>query len=279
MTEFDTAYQNILADIMSKGTEELNERTGHRTKALPGVSFSVSEGFPLLTLRKISVKNFTAEQIWFLTGSRKPQDFLSKYTKIWDGFTNINGVVSSAYGYRWRSFFGRDQMEGLVTLLDKDISSRHGVISMWDPGNDGLDASLSDIKRKNIPCPIGLVVNVIGNKLNTMVTFRSQDMILGAPTDVAGFGLLQRILAARLGTEVGTYTQVIANAHIYDIHYDIAQDLISRKNEHPEMHLRAEKDWYSRASKGDDTLLTEVLSQFETQYRPSPAIKGIEIVM
>ncbi|MEK7478213.1 MAG: thymidylate synthase, partial [Patescibacteria group bacterium] len=141
MTKFDSIYQDMLARIMKDGIEEVNQRTGHKTKALPGLTFSLDiskDGFPLLTLRKIPVRIFVAEQMWFSMGSRKPEDFLREYTKIWDDFTNPGDVVTVAYGYRWRKHFGRDQLGLLIELLQKDPSSRHGVIVTWDPASDGL---------------------------------------------------------------------------------------------------------------------------------------------
>ncbi len=152
MTKFDQIYQNLVRDIMTNGITELSQRQNHQTKAIPGAHFSIDiekDGFPLLTLRKIPIKMFVAEQIWFISGSRKPEDFLRDNTKIWDDFTNPNDVVTVAYGYRWRKHFGRDQLGKLIELLTKDPSSRHGVIVTWDPASDGLGG----MNKKNVPCP------------------------------------------------------------------------------------------------------------------------------
>jgi thymidylate synthase len=110
--KFDEIYQDLLRNITANGIAEVNHRTGHETKALPGVHFQVDlekDGFPLLTLRKIPIPMFVAEQVWFITGARKPEIFLRQFTKIWDMFTNPGDVVTVAYGYRWRKHFGRDQ--------------------------------------------------------------------------------------------------------------------------------------------------------------------------
>lgn len=141
MTTFDKIYIDILKKILKDGIEETSTLQKVKTKALPGVHFQIDlekEGFPLLTLRKIPVKMFVAEQIWFISGARKPADFLRDYTKIWDEFTNPNDVVTVAYGYRWRKHFGRDQLGLLVKLLQKEPLSRHAVIVTWDPRADGL---------------------------------------------------------------------------------------------------------------------------------------------
>ena len=278
MTQFDLQYQQLLKDIMDHGIEEINERTKHGVKALPGktIEIEAEDGFPILTLRKIPIRLFVAEQIWFLTGSRRPSEFLNDFTKIWDDFTNLDGVISTAYGYRWRKHFGRDQMELLVKLLEKEPSSRHGVIVTWDPANDGLSPTF---KKANVPCPYTFTVNIIGGKLHMHNIVRSNDIILGCPHDVAGFALLQRILAARLGVKVGKYTHSISNAHIYDIHYDAAREMISRKNDHKPIIIEAEKNYYERAKKADKDLVYKITEQLESHYQPMDPIKGLIIVL
>ena len=272
-------YQKTLSEILSKGVEEVNHRTRHKTKTIPGAFFKIDSGFPLLTLRKIPIKLFTAEMIWYIMGSRMPSEFLQNYTHIWDDFTNINGVVTTSYGYRWRHHFGRDQLADLIKLLKKDSTSRHGVVVTWDPADDGLANSLTARKKMNVPCPYTYVVNVTGGKLNMFSVARSTDMILGFPHDVGGFALLQRIISAHLGFKVGSFVFTTANAHLYDIHYDTAQELIKRKNDHKEIQLKAEKNWFTRAERGDDTLVSEIVAKLESQYHPLEAIKGLKIVV
>ncbi len=279
MTEFDRQYQKILRDILQNGVEELNKRTGHKTKIIPGAYFQIDGGFPLLTLRKIPLKIFTAEMIWYLMGSRRPVEFLQKFTRIWDNFTNINGVVTTAYGYRWRKHFGRDQILESLKLLKKDPSSRQAVVVTWDPADDGLTNTLTHRKKMNVPCPYTFVINVTAGKLNLFSVARSTDMILGCPHDVAGFALLQRILAAYLGLKVGRFVFTTAQAHVYDNHYAAARDLAHRKNNHPEIKLVGGKGWFKRAEKGDESLVYEIVGQLEKQYRPLPAIKDLRIAI
>jgi len=276
MTEFDRKYSDCLRQILEHGIEETNERTGHKVKAIPGMHFQVENGFPLLSLRKIAPRVFAAEQVWFMLGSRKPVEFIDQYTKIWNDFTNINGVVNSAYGFRWRYYFGRDQIGLLVKLLEKEPSSRQGVVITWDAADDGLNPEL---KKKNVPSPISFTVNIIGDKLHLHSIFRSNDMVVGCPFDVAGFALLQRILAARLGVGVGVYSHSISNAHIYDVHYAAAEELIRRSGQEKEIELNAQPDWFSRAEAGDVKLVDEVVELLEAQYQPAPPIKGLPVVL
>jgi thymidylate synthase len=276
MTELDRAYANCLQRILSDGIEETNERTGVKVKALPGVHFSCTVGFPLLTLRKIPIRIFVAEQIWFLSGSRRPDSFLDSYTRIWDEFTNINGVVGTAYGYRWRHHFGRDQIEGLISLLESESSSRHGVVVAWDPASDGLDTRP---RRKNIPCPFAFTVNIIGGKLHFHNLVRSNDMLLGFPHDVAGFALLQRMLASHLGVGVGQYSHSISNAHIYEPHYAAAQQLVDSTGQASEIELTARPDWLRRAMAGDESLFHEIVGELESNYTADQQLKGLKLVL
>jgi len=278
MTKFDEIYQNIISDIMKKGIREYSERTKLETSALPGVHFQIEpekDGFPLLTLRKIPFKSIFAEQIWFLSGSRKPSDFLREYTKIWDVFTNPGDVVTVAYGYRWRKHFGRDQIKLLIDLLKKEPSSRHGVVITWDPSQDGL----SLFKKANVPCLFTFTVNIIGGKLHMHNIVRSNDMILGFPFDVAGFCFLQYVLAQKLGVEVGTYSHSISNAHIYENHYFAAKELVKRKNNHKKIVFKLPKKSFERAEKKDRKLIPEIEEVISKQYKPMEAIKNLKIAL
>jgi thymidylate synthase len=278
MAHFDALYQDILKRIVSEGVAEKNTRTGHEVKAVPGVHFSIDiekEGFPLLTLRKIPVKMFVAEQVWFISGARKPADFLRDFTKIWDIFTNPADVVTVAYGYRWRKHFGRDQLGLLVEHLKADPTSRHGVVITWDPASDGLGGTI----KKNVPCPFAFTVNIIGGRLNLHNIVRSNDMVLGFPSDVAGFALLQCILAAKLGVRPGVYSHSISNAHMYDNQYAAVDEMLARTNTHPAIRIDVPVNSYDRAEEKDPALVEEISAAFASQYEPQAAITGLQIVL
>lgn len=278
MTKFDEIYRNLLKQIMEEGIPEMSERTGYETRAIPGMHFSIDiekDGFPLLTLRKIPVKLFVAEQIWFISGARKPEIFLRDYTKIWDLFTNPGDVVTVAYGYRWRKHFGRDQLGLLIELLQKEPSSRQGVIIMWDPAQDGLSLQ----KKKNVPCPFSFTVNIIGGRLHLHNLVRSNDMILGCPADVAGFALLQCILAQKLGVRPGIYSHSISNAHIYDNHYEGANEMIRRTNDHPMIKVELPENAFELSEKRDVAFADAVVENISKQYNPMEAISGLKIAL
>lgn len=278
MTKFDETYQNIVRDIMDHGMTEYSERTKHETKALVGVHFNhdiEKDGFPILTLRKSPIKMFVAEQMWFLSGARKPEDFLREYTHIWDDFTNPGDVVTVAYGYRWRKHFGRDQIALLIDLLREEPSSRHGVVVTWDPAQDGL----SLVKKKNVPCPYTFTVNIVDGRLHLHNIVRSNDVMLGFSADVPGFAFLQCLLAQKLGVRPGIYSHSISNAHIYDDHYEGARELIARTNDHPKIVLTLPENAFDRAEKKDPELLTAIVDNLAKQYNPMAPIKGLTLIL
>jgi len=281
MTTFDTIYQNLIKKIIAEGIEELNERTGHKIKILPGLTFQIDiekDGFPVLTLRKNPIKSPIAEQVWFLTGE-KNTEFLRKYTKMWDEFLEKDGTISSAYGYRWRHHFGRDQLDQLVKHLQEEPHSRQGVVITWDPFDDGLyGKGLKATYKKNAPCPFAFTVNIIGGRLHLHNIVRSNDMMLGCPFDTFGFALLQCTLAQKLNVKPGIYTHSISNAHIYDIHYSGAEELINRKNDHPNIFPVLPSNIYDRAKKKDETLVDEIYQSFAPFFKPGEPIIGLDII-
>ncbi|MEX1014733.1 MAG: thymidylate synthase [Candidatus Paceibacterota bacterium] len=278
MTKFDKIYQKMIKDIIENGIREKSERTGLETAAIPGMHFSLDiekDGFPVLTLREIPVKIFVAEQAWFIAGARKPEDFLREYTKIWDYFTNPNDVVTVAYGFRWRRHFGRDQLSKLINLLENEPSSRHGVVMAWDPATDGLSLK----KRKNVPCPFTFVVNIIGGRLHLHNIVRSNDMILGFPHDVAGFALLQCVLAQKLGVKVGIYSHSISNAHIYENHYHAAEEIIKRENNHKNININLPDNSFERMEEKNKNVVDDIIKNINDQYKPMPKIKNLKIAL
>lgn len=277
MTTFDTIYQNIIKKVMEEGVEEMNVRTGHKTKALPGITFQVDierDGFPLLTLRKQPLKSPIAEQVWFVQGE-KDTTFLRKYTKMWDAFLEEDGTLASAYGWRWRHHFGRDQLGKAIELLENDPTSRHGVIVTWDPKDDGYGGT----PKKNVPCPYTYTIGIIGGRLHMHNIIRSNDLILGTPFDTFGFALLQCMIAERLGVKPGVYTHTISNAHIYDNHYKGAEEIIKRTNDHQNISITIPKDAFKRAEAKDEALVGEIFQDISSHYNPLPAIDGLDIVL
>ncbi|HLD71684.1 MAG TPA: thymidylate synthase, partial [Candidatus Peribacteraceae bacterium] len=107
----------------------------------------------------------------------------------------------------------------------------------------------------------------------------SNDMVLGFPSDVAGFALLQCILAQKLGVGVGVYSHSISNAHIWDNQYDAARELVGRTHEHKPIRVVLPKNVFDRAEKKDRKLVDEIVNPIAAQYNPLPQISGLQIVL
>lgn len=277
MTRFDQTYRDAIRRIYTEGADVFSDRTGYHTKALPGLTYELepSQGFPILTLRKIPLRLFVAEQVWFIMGE-KHTEWMRQFTKIWDDFAEEDGTVETAYGYRWRHHFGRDQLLELLAHLRMEPTSRQGVVMMWDPASDGLTGR----KKKNVPCPFTFTANIIDEKLNLHLIIRSNDMMLGNPHDVAGFALLQAILAQELGVGVGKLTVSISHAHIYENHYEQVEDLLSRtEHSHNEIFCQLPENTFQRALKGDAELVREIHKMFKAQYQPAGRVKRMQIAL
>lgn len=271
--KIDFFYKNIVCKEIANETPELNKRTGIKTRSLPGITYQTNieeEGFPLLSLRKLSF-SFIPEIMWMLSGSNTTE-WLSKHTKIWNYFTEEDGTITSAYGFRWRNHFNVDQLEVVLNKLKEDNSTRHGVIMMWSPKEDLL------LKQKNVPCPYTFTLNIIKKRLHLHLIIRSNDMILGFPTDCAGFAFLQSILAQELGVKVGTLTISISNAHIYENQIGVINEMKSRNVFKSNITFKLPKNSYRRACNLDDTLIDEIKESFKG-YDPYPAIKNIPIAI
>lgn len=264
--------QKVLGKVATQWPE-LNRRTGVEVRAMPGVTYWTDlgkDGFPLLALREMRF-SFVPEIMWFLSGSNSTS-WLSRHTKIWDAFAEDNGQVTSAYGFRWRHHFGVDQMELALQKLRADPSSRHAVIMMWDPATD------LTVKQKNVPCPYTFTLNIINGRLHLHLIIRSNDMVLGFPTDVAGFALLTHILAQELNVRPGVLTVSISNAHVYENQMDAVIEMDGRPvNKYP-VWFDLPENAYRRACDLDETLIEDIKAGF-SDYRPEPAIKNIPIAL
>jgi len=277
MTTFDRLYLDTVGRIYREGETVQSERTGISTRAVPGVTYEIepSRGFPLLTVRKMFPKFFCAETVWFIAG-HKHAGFLQQFTKGWDSFLEDDGTIETAYGYRWRHHFGRDQLLDLVEHLREEPSSRQGVVMMWDPASDGLRAP----KKKNVPCPFTWTANIIGGKLNLHMVMRSNDMVLGNPNDTADFALLQAMLAQELDVAVGKLTISISHAHIYENQFQAVEDILAREEvAHPEIICRLPARSFQRALEADASLVGELVEMFSSQYAPGAPMMKVQIAV
>ena len=118
-----------------------------------------------------------------------------------------------------------------------------------------------------------------GGRLHLHNMVRSNDMVLGFPSDVAGFALLQCILAQKLGVTAGVYSHSISNAHVYDNQITAVEEMLRRTNDHPPIRMNLPKNTFDRSEKKDKKLVDEIVSPIAAQYNPLPAITGLQIVL
>lgn len=280
MNSFDLEYQLLVKNILESDVCELNNRTGHNIKIIQGGFFSFhikpSEHFPILSLRDINIKHFIAEIIWFLS-SEQDLNLLRKYTKGWDSFGDFDNPdkVSNSYGYMWRKHFGRDQLKLAVESLEKDPSTRQCVIVGWDPATDALGTT----KKPNVPCVPLFLINIINGELNLTTVWRSEDIYFGLPHDIAGFSLLQAILAQKLGVKVGLLHHVINHAHIYENQFENCQIITERESKQETIKLHLPENTFDRASVWNEDLVDEIIADLASQYLPQEKLKHVKIAI
>jgi len=223
LNSFNAQYHHLLHRVMEHGIEEVNERTGARSKALPHMVLSspIQRHIEVVGARRVFPKSAAAELAWCLSGD-KNIEWLQQHTPMWNQFTNEHNEIDCAYGWRWQTAFNRDQLQMAIDALKKDTTDRQIVVMAWDPRVDGLGNRWS----KNVPCPIGFMVNIIDNKLNLTMLMRSSDVVVGLVYDSIFYELLLVALANELGVGYGMFTAFLNHAHIYKSHWGIAEQMI-----------------------------------------------------
>lgn len=229
-TFFDEQYMALISRIMTDGYTEFNNRTQTEIRALPQrtLVFNLINHIPVVGARKIFPHVAAAELAWTLSGEQDTT-FIKKYSKMWTQFEDEPNKVITAYGYRWRHKFNRDQLFDAIKALKKDRSNRQIWVTAWDAAEDGL---LNIGKYKNMPCIIGFMLNTIGNRLNMSVVIRSSDTIVGLPYDTLMYTLLLAALSRSIGIPAGKIFFILNHAHIYANHYNMANRMIESFNKY-----------------------------------------------
>jgi thymidylate synthase len=213
-------YQELIKTVIDNGVRK-QTRTGVDTISYFGAFYRVdlSEGFPLLTTKKMHWNSILHEVLWYLSGENHIRN-LRKHTKIWDAWADENGNLETAYGYYWRHFPSAeknkdgewivrevDQIKYIIEEIGKNPNSRRLVVNAWEPGNA--------TKSKLPPCHYSFVFNVTDERLNCHLTQRSGDIALGIPFNLAAYSLLTQVIAQQTGLGVGQFAHTIVDAHIY----------------------------------------------------------------
>ena len=257
-------YHKLLRHILENGTEKA-DRTGTGTISTFGyqMRFDLSEGFPLLTTKKVHLKSIIHELLWFLKGDTNVRDLQENGVRIWNEWADPDGDLGHIYGYQWRSWPGADgkfvdQIQEVVDTLRTNPDSRRIIVSAWN---------VADLPNMNLPpCHALFQFYVADGKLSLQLYQRSADSFLGVPFNIASYALLCMMMAQVCGLEPGEFIHTFGDVHIYKNHLEQVREQLTRTPRPlPRMHLNPDvKDIFG--FRYEDFTLTD--------YDPYPAIKG-----
>jgi thymidylate synthase len=220
-------YLDLLERVLSEGIAQ-NDRTGVGTIAVFGhqMRFKLSDGFPVLTTKKLHLRSIIIELLWFLRGDTNVRWLQENKVSIWNDWADENGDLGPVYGKQWRdweSAAGKhvDQIADLISLIRRDPNSRRQVVSAWNVGE------LSAMKLA--PCHCLFQTAVIGGKLHMQLYQRSCDVFLGVPFNIASYALLQTMLAQQCDLEVGDFVWTGGDVHIYKNHIEQVKLQLTRE--------------------------------------------------
>lgn len=230
-------YLDLLRDIQANGTQK-GDRTGTGTISVFGrqMRFDLSQGFPLLTTKRIHLKSVVHELLWFLRGDTNVQYLRDNGVSIWDEWADENGDLGPVYGYQWRNWptaDGRhiDQIANVVTQIRNNPNSRRILVTAMNIADypDEQVSSQQNVKDGKMalaPCHAFFQFYVADGKLSCQLYCRSQDVFLGTPFNWASYALLTHMIAQQCDLEVGDFVWVGGDCHIYSNHLEqVAQQL------------------------------------------------------
>ena len=220
------AYLDLLQRILDEGVEK-TDRTGTGTLSVFGhqMRFDLSEGFPLVTTKKVHTRSVFGELLWFLRGDTNVKWLQDRGITIWDEWADEHGDLGPVYGYQWRSWptpDGRhvDQVARLVDGIRTRPDSRRHIVSAWNV------ADVDDMALP--PCHTLFQFYVADGKLSCQLYQRSADTFLGVPFNIASYALLTHMVAQVTGLEVGEFVHTMGDAHLYLNHVEQARLQLSR---------------------------------------------------
>ncbi|MEP6260149.1 MAG: thymidylate synthase [Gillisia sp.] len=267
-------YQDLLRHVMEQGNEKA-DRTGTGTKSVFGyqMRFDLSEGFPMVTTKKLHLKSIIYELLWFLKGDTNIKYLQENGVKIWDAWANENGDLGPVYGKQWRNWNDEelDQIKEIIETLKTNPNSRRMLVSAWNPSvlpdtSKSFSENVANNKAALPPCHAFFQFYVANGKLSCQLYQRSADIFLGVPFNIASYALLTMMMAQVCGYKPGDFIHTFGDAHIYSNHFEQVELQLSREpKELPTMKLNpAVKDIFD--FKFEDFSLEN--------YHPHPHIKG-----
>src|SRR6186713_1697454 len=222
------AYLDLLQRLLDDGVEK-SDRTGTGTYSVFGhqMRFELTEGFPLVTTKKVHTRSVFAELLWFLRGDTNVKWLQDRGVSIWDEWADEQGDLGPIYGYQWRSWpapDGRhvDQVAQVVDQIRRDPDSRRHIVSAWN---------VADIPQMALaPCHALFQFYVAGGRLSCQLYQRSADVFLGVPFNIASYALLTHMVAQECGLAVGDFVHTLGDAHLYLNHLDQTKLQLSREH-------------------------------------------------
>jgi thymidylate synthase len=224
-------YLDLLQRVLDDGVQK-SDRTGTGTRSVFGhqMRFDLSEGFPLVTTKRVHTRSVFAELLWFLRGDTNVKWLQDRGVTIWDEWAGPDGDLGPVYGYQWRSWptpDGRhvDQVAQVVDQLRTDPDSRRHIVSAWN---------VADIPQMALaPCHALFQFYVApcegGGRLSCQLYQRSADVFLGVPFNIASYALLTHMVAHVTGLQVGDFVHTLGDAHLYANHLDQARLQLTRQ--------------------------------------------------
>ena len=257
-------YLDLLEHIMRNGTDK-SDRTGTGTRSVFGyqMRFDLSQGFPVLTTKKLHLRSIIYELLWFIAGDTNIRYLNDNGVTIWDEWADDNGDLGPIYGYQWRSWPTTDggtidQLTALVESLKSNPDSRRHIVSAWN---------VAEVKKMALPpCHALFQFYVAGGKLSCQLYQRSADVFLGVPFNIASYALLTMMLAQVCGYLPGEFIHTFGDAHIYHNHFEqVALQLSREPRSLPKMLINPDKKDLFSFDYEDFTL---------EGYDPHPGIKA-----
>jgi len=219
-------YLELMEHVLATGVQK-HDRTGTGTLSVFGhqLRFDLSEGFPLVTTKKIHLKSIIHELIWFLAGDTNIKYLNDNGVRIWDEWADENGELGPVYGKQWRSWPAQDgktidQIGNLLATIRKNPDSRRLIVSAWNPAE--VD------KMALPPCHTMFQFYVANGRLSCQLYQRSADIFLGVPFNIASYALLTMMIAQVTNLKPGEFIHTFGDAHLYSNHIEQTHLQLSR---------------------------------------------------
>ena len=219
-------YLDLMQKVLNEGQKK-SDRTGTGTLSIFGhqMEFDLSNGFPLVTTKKVHLKSIVHELIWFLQGSTNISYLKENGVSIWDEWADEKGDLGPVYGAQWRSWPDGnngtiDQIQNLIQGIKTNPDSRRHIVSAWNP------ALVDEMALP--PCHSLFQFYVVNEELSCQLYQRSADIFLGVPFNIASYALLTHMVAHVCNLKAGKFVHTFGDAHLYLNHLDQAKLQLSR---------------------------------------------------